>query len=166
MHQVFSAEQVKEDEYLADTNQLKKMYTPTPSKPKQSISNSQIQVNILKGAKHDFFSFMYSDEDSVFTFHPSITTTDSTSHQPSSVFTPKLVSQIYHSSNKSTHNFSVPIDADGEEDNAEVVSNISATGSGISTLETQIKDVNTTLKNISRQSRKEAQENARILASI
>jgi hypothetical protein len=62
-------------------------------------------------------------------------------------------------------NSSIPMDVD-EKETAEEVSKISDTESRISTLETQINDVNNTLKAISRQSRKEAQKNARTLASI
>ncbi len=54
------------------------------------------------------------------------------------------------------------VDDHGEVD-AEVVSKISDTESRISTMEMQMQDFNTTLKNISKQSRKEAQKMLRLL---
>jgi hypothetical protein len=63
------------------------------------------------------------------------------------------------------HTLLSPIKAE-EQDNDKQVSKISDTELHISTLETQLHDVNTTLKSVSRQSRKEEQKNARALASI
>jgi len=163
--QSISAEEIEIDEFLADDDELNKTDEPTAVRTRKSTQDN-IEIHVPKVAARETFPTMYNDTDSVSTFNPATPMTASTSHQPSSVFTPKIVSHALYNS-QTSKDLPIPMNVDdhGEVD-AEVVSKISDTESRISTMEMQMQDFNTTLKNISKQSRKEAQKNAKTLASI
>ncbi len=125
--QFFSADEAEVEEYLADDDKINKTDEPTLVKSKKK-HEEYIQVNVPRVAEYESFPTMYNDNDSVSTFNPSTLTTASTSHQPSSVFTPKINSHASISNNQTNALLSLPMEVD-EQDNAKEVSKISDTES-------------------------------------
>jgi hypothetical protein len=115
--QIFSADEVEVEEYLAEDDEMNKTDEPTLAKPKKN-QDEYVKVNVPRVAEHESFPTMYNDNDSVSTFNPSTPTTVPTSHQPSSVFTPKIISHAHSSNNHTNAQPSLPMEVD-EQDNAE-----------------------------------------------
>ncbi len=111
MHQIFSADEAEVDEYLADDDDMNKMDEPTLFKTKKK-HEEYIQVNVPQVADHESFPTMYNDNDAVLTFNPDTPDTALTSHQPSSVITPKIISHVSISNNQTNVNLSLPMDVD------------------------------------------------------
>ena len=162
--QIFSAEEAAVDGFLAQDDRLNKTDEPTLPTPAQE---AHIEFNVPQVASSETFPTMYNDQDSVSTFNPKHQH-DTESLQPSTTFTPKVVSQTSSASN--TMSFPVPIDVDNQEGEDGSVSKLSDTESRISTLEEQFttftSQFSSAMKDLRKQTKKQAAKHDKTLTSI
>jgi hypothetical protein len=109
--------------------------------------NPQMEINMQPVPDCETFSSIYIDTDSVSTLNPTTPSDKSSTLQPSPVFTPRIITKT-------------------SPDDSDSVSKISDADSRLSSLEYNFSKFQSGPKDIKRQAKKEAQQNAQTLASI
>lgn len=102
---------------------------------------------------------LYKNSDLVTTFHKVTPASSATSHQPSSVFQPKILDPV---SNAYPASGTIEID----DTNADAISKISETDCRISNLESQLSHLHKGLQDLKHYSKREAQKQSKCLSQI
>jgi hypothetical protein len=121
--QAYSAEECEFDEFLAEDDEYNKSDEPTVVRDTPKTRSENIQVIVPTVSEYEKFPTIYNDTDSVSTFQPSTPTTAASFHQPSSTFTPKIVSHASSSKDHISFGNTVPRDVVDKNTNDEEVSN-------------------------------------------
>lgn len=157
--QVFSADEFVVEEFLADDDEYNKSDEPTTEKPQRKVisDESNIEVNIPIVIDPEDFPKMYQDDDSVSTFHKAESSAKSPL-APSTKFNPVIVSNtpsLRESSTSTNKPSNVSYYEDGES-----ISKLSDTQSRISTLEHDIKLLNSSFQNAFAEMKLQTQQQA------
>jgi hypothetical protein len=156
--QVFSVEEYEIDEFLADDDEYNKTDEPTAERPirntAQDDSHILIQVPIIIDPEES--PKIYEDTDSVSTFRPNDPSPASIS--PSKSFTPKIVSNPPSVLASST-SASKPTDIN-YEDEGESVSKLSDSQSRISSMERDMKQLQTSFQHALEEMKLQSQQHA------